>query len=142
MHTAFDNPVTVPEPAGHYSHVARLNLGQGVLLWVSGQLALDHDHLIVGPGDMTAQTRRVFEILGAILAAHGASFKDVVNIRSYLVDMDRVDEYGVVRREYLRGEVPSSTTVGVTTLVIPGALVEIDVTAVVGCVGDSANGTS
>jgi enamine deaminase RidA (YjgF/YER057c/UK114 family) len=84
----------------------------------------------------------VFEILGAILAAHGASFKDVVNIRSYLVDMDRVDEYGVVRREYLRGEVPSSTTVGVTTLVIPGALVEIDVTAVVGCVGDSANGTS
>lgn len=141
MHTVFDNPATVPAPAGNYSHVARLDLGQGVLLWVSGQLALDHDHLVVGPGDMTAQTRRVFEILGAILAVHGASFKDVVNIRSYLVDMDRVDEYGVVRREYLRGEVPSSTTVGVTTLVIPGALVEVDVTAVVGRGGDSANGT-
>lgn len=134
MCATFDNPIAVPAPAGNYSHVVRLDLGENALLWVSGQLALDNDHLVVGPGDMAVQTRQVFETLGAILAAHGASFKDVVNIRTYLVDMDRIEEYATVRREYFTAQAPSSTTVGVTNLVIPGALVEIDVTAVV--VGD------
>lgn len=131
MHMTFSNPETVPTPAGNYSHVARLDVEHGVLLWISGQLALDRDHRVVGPGDMAVQTRRVFENLDAMLTAHGATFTDVVNIRSFLVDMDKVDEYGSVRREYFRDHAPSSTTVGVTTLVVPDALVEVDLTLMI-----------
>ena len=132
MRKAFDNPSTVPAPAGSYSHVARLELDGGVLLVVSGQVAAGADGELVGEGDMTAQSERVFDSLGAILAAHGATFADVINIRTYVTDMDRIREYALVRRRYLTGDPPTSTTVEVSRLVMPGALVEVEVMAALG----------
>ncbi|WP_419998425.1 RidA family protein [Streptomyces boninensis] len=127
-----DNPATVPAPAGPYSHVVRLEVGGGALLFVSGQVALDERRELVGPGDMAAQARHVMDALGKILAAHGASYDDVVNIRSYLTDMGRRAEYGAVRAEYIKGEPPSSTTVEVSRLFVPGALLEVELIAAVG----------
>ncbi len=131
MRTTFDNPPDVPPPAGGYSHVARLELGDGALILVSGQLALGEKGELIGADDMSEQSERVFETLGAILAAHGASFGDVINIRTYLTDMNRVGDYAAVRRMHMEGHAPSSTTVEVTQLVIPGALLEVDVVAAV-----------
>jgi hypothetical protein len=51
----FDNPATVPAPAGQYSHLARLDLGYKTMLQLSGQVAIDADGKIVGPDDMFAQ---------------------------------------------------------------------------------------
>jgi enamine deaminase RidA (YjgF/YER057c/UK114 family) len=129
LRTTFDNPATAPAPAGSYSHVARVSLGDGVLLLVSGQLALGEDGELIGRGSMTAQAERVFEILRAILDAHGAGFEDVINIRTYVTDMSRIDEYGAVRRRHLTGEPPTSTTIEVSRLVVPEALVEVDLIA-------------
>jgi 2-iminobutanoate/2-iminopropanoate deaminase len=68
----FDNPATVPTPAGGYSHVARFELGDRTLLQLSGQVAIDADGKIVGGDDMAAQADFIMDNITAILAAHGA----------------------------------------------------------------------
>jgi 2-iminobutanoate/2-iminopropanoate deaminase len=132
MRKTFDNPATVPAPAGPYSHAVRLDLDGGALLLVSGQVALDEAGELVGADSMADQAQHVFQTLGAILAAHGATFDDVVNIRTFLTDMSRLGEYGAVRAKYLTGQPPTSTTVEVSRLFRPGVLVEVDVVAAIG----------
>lgn len=78
----FDNPATVPAPAGQYSHVARVELGGKAILQLSGQAAIDADGKIVG-NDMTSQADFIMDNITAILAAHGATLADVLNVRTY-----------------------------------------------------------
>jgi 2-iminobutanoate/2-iminopropanoate deaminase len=127
------NPTGAPAPAGPYSQVAEVRLGEVTLLVLSGQVALDDDNReIVGVGDMTAQAERTLEIIGQLLAAHGATFADVINIRTYLTDMAHRADYAAVRGKYFTGDLPTSTTVEVSKLFRDEALIEIEVTAVVG----------
>ena len=56
-----DNPVTLPAPAGKYSHVSRVSAGE--LVFVAGQLALDAGGNLVGKGDIWAQVKGVFDNL-------------------------------------------------------------------------------
>jgi 3-hydroxyisobutyrate dehydrogenase-like beta-hydroxyacid dehydrogenase len=126
-----DNPDGVAPPVGPYSHVARLDLGTGTLLTLSGQIAVDDAGDLVGEGDIRAQTRRIFEIIGGILGSHGATLADVVNIRTFMTDLGMLPAYGEVRRQYLASTPPTSTTVEVPRLFRPGALLEIEVTAAV-----------
>jgi 2-iminobutanoate/2-iminopropanoate deaminase len=127
----FDNPATAPAPfADRYSNVAAIDLGSVTMLVLSGQVALDHGGSFVGT-DMAAQTEQIFSTIEALLAAYGAGFEHVVNIRTYLTDMDLLMEYGAVRRKYLTGTPPTSTTVEVSRLFRPEALLEVDITAVV-----------
>lgn len=132
MRKTIDNPATVPAPAGPYSHVARLEFGDGALLMLSGQVAVDDDNNIVAPGDLRAQSERTLEIIKAILDAHGASFSDVVNIRTFVTDISRLKEYAEVRAKYVTGQPPTSTTVEVPRLFKPDAMIEIEVVAAVG----------
>lgn len=132
MRTTLDNPTSVPAPPAPYSHVAKLEFGGGALLVLSGQIALDDEGNLVGAGDMTAQSERIFEIVRGILAAHGGTFDDVVNIRTFLTDLDLLPEYGAVRRKYFSTErPPTSTTVEVSRLFRAGALLEVEVMAAV-----------
>lgn len=125
LNITIGNPDTAPEPLGPYSQTARIELpGGGALLQLSGQIA---------EGDtMTEQSRGVLEAVGALLAAHGATFADVVNIRTYLTDIARLTEYAAVRREFFTGTPPTSTTVEVSRLFRPEALIEVEVVAAVG----------
>lgn len=129
MQITFDNPATVPAPVGTYSHVGRLAVGGGTLLFVAGQLAVDSAGRLVGDGSMTEQAEFVLETIGKILEAHDATFDNVVNIRTFLTDMDAVGEYVAVRSKYFTGVPPTSTTVEISRLAIPGALIEIEVVA-------------
>jgi 2-iminobutanoate/2-iminopropanoate deaminase len=128
-----DNPATVAAPYGdRFAHVARLDLGTGALLALSGQVAVDDDGKVVAPGDITGQSERVFELIGQILAAHGASFADVLHVRTFLTDLDDLPGYGAVRRRFFPGTPPpASTTVEVSRLFLPGAVLEVEVTAAV-----------
>jgi 2-iminobutanoate/2-iminopropanoate deaminase len=127
----FHNPPAAPAPlADRYSNVAEIDLGPVTMLVLSGQAALDHDGSVVGR-DMTTQSQQVFRAIGAMLAAHRATFEHVVNIRTYLADMDSLGEYAAVRRKYLTGTPPTSTTIEVSRLFRPEALLEVEVTAVV-----------
>lgn len=132
MRKTFDNPTGVPSPTGPFSHVARVDLGTGSLLYVAGQVAVDDDGNIVGPGDMRAQAERIFEIVGGILTAHGAGFADVVKINSYLTDFDLRPEFGEAYLKRFPETKPASTAVEVSKLFKPDALLEVEVTAAVG----------
>jgi 2-iminobutanoate/2-iminopropanoate deaminase len=131
--TIFDNPAGVPAPPqGRYSHVAVVDLGSKKLLLLSGQIAVDAEGKLIGPDDMAAQTEAIFDQISVILGAHGATFEHVVNIRTYLTDISRIAEYGKVRRKHLgTGPMPTSTSVEVSRLFVDGALLEVEVTAVV-----------
>ena len=131
MKVTLDNPESVAAPFGdRFAHVARLELGGGgALLMLSGQVAVDDSGAVVAPGDMTAQAERIFEIIGGLLAAHGAGFGDVLHVRTFLTDLSQLGDYGVVRRKVFPGKPPASTTVEVSRLFLPGAVLEVEVTA-------------
>lgn len=133
--TAFtlDNPAGVPSsPRRAFSNVAVVPLGERTLLMLAGQVAWDADHKIVGGDDLRAQTRRALELIAELLAAHGATLADVVSLRTFLTDISRIREYGEARAEVF-GDLPAptSTTVEVSSLFLPEALIEIEATAVV-----------
>ncbi|MEU4546002.1 NAD(P)-binding domain-containing protein [Nonomuraea dietziae] len=116
------NPGGVPATNGMYSHAVRV----GDMLYVSGQVAFDERGQLVGEGDMTTQAEVVFQNIGKILADQGADFSDIAFIRTYMTDLDMRMEYGAVRRKYLTGTPPASTTVEVSKLFMPGLLLQVD----------------
>jgi enamine deaminase RidA (YjgF/YER057c/UK114 family) len=123
------NPAEVGQPAGNYSHSVRLTTGDAALLFISGQVALGLDGHLVGEGDVGRQSEQVFANLEGILAAHGASFADVVRIGTFFVaGIDR-EPYLAVRARHLPDPPPASTTVYVSQLVRPEWLVEVELTA-------------
>ena len=131
MRATRSNPDTVAAPVGTYSQAVRVETGDAVWIHVSGQIAIDLEGNLVGPGDLRVQTRQVFENLRAILEAHGATFADVVKIGTYLTTLDDLAGMREVRSEYLTSKPPASTAVQVAGLVVPDALIEIDLVAVV-----------
>jgi len=132
MKLTLDNPATVAAPFGdRFSHVARLDLGDGALLILSGQVAVDDDGAVVAPGDAAAQAGRIFELIGGLLTAHGAAFADVLHVRTFMTSLDDLPAYGRVRDGYFAGPMPASTTVQVSRLFLPGAVLEVEVTAAV-----------
>ena len=126
----FLNPNTLAKPPG-YSYVVEAS-GPGRTIYLAGQLGLDMDNQLVGePGDFRAQCAKAFDNLGLALAAVGASFKDVVKINNYMVDMDHIAILREVRDKYLNmAAPPASTTVAISRLARPGALFEIEAIAV------------
>jgi enamine deaminase RidA (YjgF/YER057c/UK114 family) len=73
----FINPQTMHQPTG-YSHVVEVTAGRPI--YIAGQVALDLTGALVGPGDIRAQTRQVFQNLQAALQAVGAGFEQVVKL--------------------------------------------------------------
>jgi enamine deaminase RidA (YjgF/YER057c/UK114 family) len=133
MKMTLDNPAGVAAPFGdRFAHVARLDLAGGALLVLAGQVAVDDDGIVVAPGDAGRQAERIFEIVGGILAAHGAGFSDVLHVRTFLTDLDDLPAYGAVRRRVFPGQPPASTTVEVSRLFLPGLVLEVEVTAAAG----------
>lgn len=113
------------EPISHYTDAVLA----GGLLFVSGVVAVDGEGSLVGGDDVVAQTRQVFENLGAILSAGGCSFADVVKVTVFLTDVDERPLVNTVRREVF-GEVrPASTLVEVPRLAVPGARIEVECVA-------------
>lgn len=124
------DPEGGPVPAGPYAQCARIEFGSGALLQLAGQVGVDDDGTLVGD-DIATQTEQVFTNLERILTAHGAGLRDVINLRTYLTDIDSLRDYGRVRLARLAGHKPTSTTVEVSRLFLPGALVEVEALAVV-----------
>ncbi|MET8802406.1 RidA family protein [Streptomyces sp. NPDC004546] len=125
MQITLGNPASAPQPLSpYYSQVARIEHVDGsALLFLSGQIAEG--------ATLAEQTRGVLETIDALLKAHGASLADVVNIRTYLTDIGKLDEYGTVRRQFLTGTPPTSMTFEVPRLFRPEAQVEVEVVAAV-----------
>jgi enamine deaminase RidA (YjgF/YER057c/UK114 family) len=100
------------------------------VLFISGQVPLDDDGELVAPGDFDGQVRRTFENLGRVLDEAGGTFADIVKLTVYLTDIGRLPDYGRIKTDFIRGQQPASTAVGVTALALPGLMIEVEATAV------------
>ncbi|MGI9325899.1 MAG: Rid family hydrolase [Pseudomonadales bacterium] len=116
-------PTGAPSADVGYSP-AILSSGQQ-MLFISGQGPKDYNV------DMETQVRQTFDRIGLLLEAAGASFANVVILRSYWVHMLRdLPIYRKVRKDYLVKPYPASTAVGTPELAIPGLELEIEAVAV------------
>lgn len=106
-----------------------LRVGDTVL--ISGTVAVDAQGQLVGPGDLAAQTRQVYENIGLLLNAAGGGFEHVVRMNYYLADIERWPEVSPIRKEYLVAPYPASTAVEVTRLVRTEWLIEIEAEAII-----------
>ena len=118
---------SLAEPISHYTDAVRA----GNLLFLSGCVPVDGDGRIVGGDDVVAQARQVFANLGAVLAASGASFDDVVKVTVYLVDIADRAAVNPVRQEVFGATRPASTLVQVSALAVPRAKLEVEAVALV-----------
>lgn len=128
---AFINPDSVRR-IGAFSHGVAAQ--GGVTLHVSGQISLDAQGNIVGLGDLTAQTRQVFDNVKAIVEAAGGSLSDLVKITHYVVDLKPEHRAAItaVRNNYVsQTQPPASTMIGVPSLVMDGLLIEVEAVAVI-----------
>ena len=123
MKQAVSSP-DAPKAIGPYSQAVRA----GQLLFVSGQVPLDPATGQIVAGDIAAQTRRVFDNLGAVLKAGGRSFADVVRTTVFLADMNDFAAVNDVYGQYFSEPYPARATVQVARLP-KDARVEIDVIA-------------
>jgi reactive intermediate/imine deaminase len=124
----FHSPETLPSPFG-YSHVVEVR--QGRVLYVSGQVPLDRHGRLIGEDDFEAQARQVFANLQAALDAAGAAWGDVVKLNYYLVDVSNVAAVRAIRDEYVNTAYPpASTLVEVSRLFRDDVLIEVDAVAV------------
>jgi enamine deaminase RidA (YjgF/YER057c/UK114 family) len=131
MQPEFLNPPSLC-PTHGWTHV--VCVAGGRTIHVSGQVAVDARGEVVGRGDLSAQAEQAFKNLEGALAAAGAGFHDVVKMNLYVVGLrpEHVPLIRAVRSRYVHAEhPPASTLVGVSALVGPDWLIEIDVTAVV-----------
>jgi 2-iminobutanoate/2-iminopropanoate deaminase len=121
---AMDSPAPGAE-SGAYTQATRY----GDLLFVSGQIAIDHATAQFTEGSIEAQTRKVMDNIRSIVEAHRLTMANVVSVTVYMKDMNRdfrgMDE---VYESYFRSNLPSRSVVEVSRLP-RGALVEITVIA-------------
>jgi 2-iminobutanoate/2-iminopropanoate deaminase len=113
-----------PQAIGPYSQAVRV----GQFVFLSGQIPFDPASGNIVEGDITVQTRRVMENLGAVLRASGASFSDVVKTTIFLADLGHFSKMNEVYGAYFTSEPPARATVQVGALP-RSVLIEIDMIA-------------
>ncbi len=112
-----------------YSHVVTVT-GPGKLIFIAGQLARDAGGNIVGPRDMRAQLEQTFKNLDSCLKAAGATWADVVKTNTYVTDYEAFSQCRDVRMRHFGVATPTSTTIQISRLAQPEAMVEIEMIAV------------
>ena len=126
---------------GMYSH--GMVAPGGEIVVVAGQVGMDRAGRLVGPGDVAAQTRQVFENVRAVLEAAGSAMNRIVRFQTFLTHAADIEGFMRARREVFPGYFPDAiyppnTILVVSRLVQPELLVEIEAMAVNPAPGDGA----
>jgi len=126
-----------PRPRGYANGMA----ASGRTIFTAGQIGWDPVTQRIVSDDFAEQARRALENALAVLRAGGAEPTDVVRTTWFVSDLERYRdarrELGVAWRELFGTHYPAMSVIGVSELLDPGALVEIEVTAVVESGDDS-----
>lgn len=116
-----------------FSRGMRIDLGKFVILLISGTASIDDHGRTLYVGDLRSQVRRTFDNITALLAAEGATWKDIVRTTCYLRDIERDyeafnDERTAFYKEQKLNPVPASTGIQ-AILCRPDLLIEIEAIA-------------
>jgi len=124
-------PAGWPRPKGYSDGM--LATGASRMLFVSGQVAWDERHRLVGAADFAAQFAQALRNVVAVVRAAGGTPDRIVKMTVYVVDKrqysTKTSEVGAAWREILGKHFPAMALVQVADLLEPGALVEIEATA-------------
>ena len=133
------SPDGVHDPVGMYSHLARTEPAE--VLYLGGQVALDHDGNLLGKGDVGVQTVETYRNIERILEGADASPGNIVQLTTYLTDAAHIPAYREARaplfeRLFPDGDYPPNTLLVISGLQDPEMLIEV--TAVVLVPGPAA----
>jgi enamine deaminase RidA (YjgF/YER057c/UK114 family) len=128
------NPPELPNWSDSFSQVVVVQTGSSKTIYVSGQVSVDANKNIIGPGDLSRQTEVALQNLSQALASAAATPADVVRLGIYVKDYEP-EQAAVIslalRKLFVSGRMPSSTWLGVSSLALDGLLIEIEATAVI-----------
>jgi enamine deaminase RidA (YjgF/YER057c/UK114 family) len=102
----------------------------GNIIEVAGTTAMDGD-ILIGRGDMYAQTKFVLQKIEKALHELGASMKDVVRTRMFVTAIDQWEQAGKAHGEFFHDIKPVATMLEVSRLINDDLLIEIEVTAII-----------
>lgn len=127
------NPASLGKPLGQYSQIARVRASE--LVFIAGQVATNSSGDIVGAGDFDAQCAQVFANIKAALDSVEATWANIVQFTTYLVDAQDIAKLMAYRgREFPQifpnGAFPPNTLLIVDRLVQEPFLIEVQATAV------------
>ena len=108
-----------------YSRAVRV----GNIIEVAGTTAMNGD-VLVGEGDVYAQTVFIFKKIEKALQEAGVLLNDVVRTRMFITDISKWEEAGKAHGEFFNNIKPVATLVEVSNLIDKSLLIEIEITAV------------
>jgi reactive intermediate/imine deaminase len=110
-----------PKAIGTYSQAIKFN----DTIYLSGQIPLDPESMMLVGGDAAVQIRRVFDNLRAVAQAAGGGLADIVKLNVFLTDLANFPLVNEIMSEYFSAPYPARAVVGVAALP-KGAEVEMD----------------
>jgi enamine deaminase RidA (YjgF/YER057c/UK114 family) len=119
-----------PRPRGYANGIS----ASGRVISVAGQIGWDETGKLAGP-DLVSQAHQALRNIVAVLATDGARPEHLVRLTWYVIDraayQAAATPLGVAYRQVIGKHYPAMTAIGVSSLMEPGAVVEIEATAVV-----------
>ena len=132
-HTVLNEAYDYPKKVS-FSRGMRVELDNCVMLFISGTASVGEDGESLHPGDVRAQSWRMFNNISGLLESEGADWHDVVRTTCYLADFRQYDEFNEVRNAFYEKQgldpLPASTCVE-ARICRPELLVEVEAIAII-----------